>query len=80
MTVNKKTLISTLWFALEVIGIFILIQLIRFVVGNFDAIYSGFTLILIAFLLFIVAFLIARYKDNKNPRKPGTKTFTRLLS
>ncbi len=80
MTVNKKTLISTLWFALEVIGIFILIQLIRFVVGNFDAIYSGLTLILIASLLFIVAFLIARYKDNNNPRKPGTKTFTRLLS
>jgi uncharacterized membrane protein YhaH (DUF805 family) len=78
MTINKKTLISSFWFALEVTGIFIVIHFIRAIIGNLDAIYIGLSLILIATLLFIIAFLIARFKDNQNPGKPGTKTFTRL--
>jgi hypothetical protein len=80
MNINKKSIVSSIWFALEVIGIFMAIQLIRFLIGNLDAIYSGISLILITGLLFVVAFLIARSKDNHKPGKPGSKTLTRLLS
>lgn len=80
MSISRKTLFSYLWFALEVIGIFVLIQVIRFVIGNLDAIYSGLALLLIAAVLFVIAFLIARNKDHQNPRKPRAKTFTGLLS
>ena len=79
MNISKKTVISSFWFALEVIGIFIVIQLIRFVIGNLNAFYSGLSLVLIASVLFLVAFLIARGRDRRN-RRPGTKTFTGLLS
>lgn len=79
MNISRKTLISSLWFALEVLGIFILIQVIRFVIGNLDAIYSGLALALIAAVLFVIAFLVARNKDNQNHRKPRAKTFTGLL-
>ena len=80
MNISKKTIVTSLWFALEVIGIFVVIQLIRFVIGNLDAIYSGLSLILIALILFSIAFMIARHKDNKNPKKPKAKTFTGLFS
>jgi hypothetical protein len=79
MNISRKTLVGTLWFATEVIGIFVLIQVIRFVIGNLDAIYSGLSLVLIAAVLFVIAFLIARNRDNQNPRRPGTKTFTSLF-
>lgn len=79
MNINKKSIVSSIWFAIEVIGIFIVIQLIRFLIGNLDAMYSGISLILITGLLFIIAFLIARSKDNHKPGKPGDKTFIRLL-
>ena len=79
MNISRRTLVSSFWFALEVIGIFIVIQVIRFVIGNLDAIYSGLSLVLIATVLFVIAFLIARNKDNQNPRKPRAKTFTGLF-
>lgn len=79
MNISKKTVISSLWFALEVTGIFIVIQLIRFVIGNLNAFYSGLSLVLIASVLFLVAFLIARSKDRRHKR-PGTKTYTGLFS
>ena len=79
MNISRRTLVSSFWFALEVIGIFIVIQVIRFVIGNLDAIYSGLSLVLIATVLFVIAFLIARNKDNQNPRKPRVKTFTGLF-
>jgi len=79
MNISRKAVMSSLWFALEVIGIFIVIQLIRFVIGNLNAFYSGLSLVLIASVLFLVAFLIARGRDRRN-RRPGTKIFTGLLS
>ena len=79
MNITRKTLIKSLWFSLEVIGIFVVIQLIRFVIGNLDAIYSGLSLMLIAAVLFLIAFLVARHKDNGNSRRPGAKTFTGIL-
>lgn len=79
MSINKKSIVSSIWFAIEVIGIFMAIQLVRFIVGNLDAIYSGISLILISGLLFVIAFLITRTKDNHKPGKPGNKTFIRLL-
>jgi len=78
MNISKKSIVSSIWFTIEVIGIFILIQLIRFIIGNLDAIYSSISLILVAGLLFIIAFLIARIKDNHKTGKPGTKTITGL--
>jgi hypothetical protein len=79
MNISKKTFISSIWFALEVIGIFIVVQLIRFVFGNLNAFYSGLSLVLIASVLFLVAFLIARGKDKWHKR-PRTKTYTGLFS
>jgi hypothetical protein len=79
MNISRKTIISSIWFALEVIGIFIIIQLIRFVIGNLNAFYSGLSLVLIASVLFLIAFLIARGKDKRH-KKPGTKTYTGLFS
>jgi len=79
MNISRKTVISSIWFALEVIGIFIIIQLIRFVIGNLNAFYSGLSLVLIASVLFLIAFLIARGKDKRH-KKPGTKTYTGLFS
>ena len=78
MNIRRKTIVSSIWFALEVVGIFIVIQLIRFVIGNLDAFYSGLSLILIASALFLTAYLVARRKDLRS-RKPNTKTFTKLL-
>ena len=79
MNISKKTIISSFWFALEVIGIFVVVQLIRFVIGNLDAFYSGLSLILIAAVLFLTAFLIARNKDHQHPKNPRTKTHTGIL-
>ncbi|MBE0570658.1 MAG: hypothetical protein IH618_03865 [Ignavibacteriaceae bacterium] len=79
MNIRRKTILNSMWFALEVVGIFIVIQLIRFVIGNLDAFYSGLSLVLIASVLFLVAFLIARSKDRRHKR-PGTKTYTGMFS
>jgi len=79
MNISRKTIVSSSRFALEVIGIFIVVQLIRFVIGNLNAFYSGLSLILIAAVLFLTAFLIARNKDNQHPKNPGTKTHTGIL-
>jgi hypothetical protein len=65
MNINKRTIINSFWFAIEVIGIFFVIQLIRFVIGNLDAFYSGLSLVLIASILFLTAFLVARKKDRQ---------------
>lgn len=79
MHLSKKTIVSSIWFALEAVGIFIVIQLIRFVIGNLDAFYSGLSLILIASVLFLIAFLVARSKD-KHHKSPGRKSYTGLFS
>jgi TctA family transporter len=79
VNINRKTIIDSLWFALEVVGIFVVIQLIRFVIGNLNAFYSGLSLVLIAATLFCVAFLIARNKD-RNQRRSDTKTYNKLLN
>jgi TctA family transporter len=79
MNITRKTITSSLWFALEVIGIFVVVQFIRFVIGNLNAFYSGLILVTIALLLFAIALLIAKNKDNQNPRKPKARTFTGLF-
>lgn len=73
MNLNKRTLIHWFWFAAEVIGIFLVIQIIRIIFGRLDALYSGLSLVIISGILFLTAFLIARKKDKhhnniqKNP-------------
>lgn len=79
MIISRKTIVSSIWFALEAVGIFIVIQIIRFVIGNLDAFYSGLSLVLIAFVLFLVSYIIARSKD-KSHKKPGTKFYNGLFS
>jgi len=71
MNINRKTALGSFWFVLEVIGIFLVVQLIRFVIGNLDAFYSGLSLVLIASILFLTAFFIARKRDkhHNNIRK-----------
>jgi uncharacterized membrane protein len=69
MDMNKRKVLNFLWFALEVVGIFLVVQLIRLVIGTMDAFYSGLVLVVIASILFIAAFFIAKRKD-KQLRKP----------
>jgi len=79
MNISKKTLVSSLWFALEVIGIFLIIQLTRYLIGNLSAFYSGLSLILISSVLFLLAYIVARSKEKRH-KKPGTKLYTGLFS
>jgi len=79
MNINRKAIISSLWFALEVIGIFIVVQLIRFVIGNLNAFYSGLVLVLIAATLFGIAFLVAKNRDKQSRGKRGANTYSRLF-
>ncbi|MFI5237495.1 MAG: hypothetical protein ACHQLA_06135 [Ignavibacteriales bacterium] len=80
MNIHKKTMLSSFWFVLEVIGIFVIIQIIRIVIGNLDAFYSGIALMLIAGILFLIAFLITKQKNDNHSAKPGTKTIDGILS
>ncbi len=79
MNITRKTLVSSLWFALEVIGIFLIIQLTRYLIGNLSAFYSGLSLILISSVLFFLAYIIARSKEKRH-KKPGTKLYSGLFS
>jgi formate-dependent nitrite reductase membrane component NrfD len=76
----KKTVINTLWFAIEVMGIFVIVQVVRYAFGNWDAPAIGLFLIGIASLLFTAALLFARFKDKRDRNKPSGKTITSILS
>ena len=80
MNITKKTLLSSLWFAVEVIGILVLIQLIRIVIGSLDAVYSGLIMVIIAGILFLAAYLVAKHKDNKHSKNQSSKTFSGTYS
>jgi len=79
MTITRKTVMNSFWFVLEVVGIFVVVQLIRFVIGNLNAFYIGLSLVLIAAMLFGIAFLIDRNKDKENSGKRKAKTHTSVL-
>jgi len=64
------------WFIIEVLGIFILVQAIRYAVGNWDAVSIAFFLLSITLVLFIAAFITARKKDKRNINKPSSNAFT----
>jgi formate-dependent nitrite reductase membrane component NrfD len=76
----KKTITNTLWFAIEVIGIFIIVQVVRYAFGNWDALAIGLFLIGIASLLFTAAYLYARLKDKKDGNKPSGSAITGIFS
>jgi high-affinity Fe2+/Pb2+ permease len=80
MSITKKSLLNSLWFATEVIGIFIVIQLIRIVIGNLEAIYSGIIMVIVAGILFIAAYLVAKNKDNNQSKNQSSKTFSGTYS
>jgi len=76
----KKTIINTLWFVIEVIGIFIVVQVVRYAFGNWDAPAIGLFLVGIASLLFTAAYLFARFKDKRDGNKTSSKAITSILS
>jgi threonine/homoserine efflux transporter RhtA len=80
MNITKKTLLNSIWFAAEVIGIFVLIQLIRIVIGNLDAVYSGLIMVIIAGILFLAAYMVAKNKDDNHSKNQGSKTFSNTFS
>ena len=76
MKINRKTIGNSVWFTVEVAAIFLVVQLIRFIINNLDAVYIGLALIIISLALFFSAYLVARNKDRANSKKPITKTYT----
>lgn len=80
MNISKKTLLSSLWFAAEVIGIFVVVQLIRIIIGTLDALFSGIILIVIAAILFLAAYFVAKHKDNNHSKNQNSKTISGTCS
>jgi len=76
MKINRKTMANSLWFTIEVIAIFLVVQLIRFIISNLDAVYIGLALILMSLALFFSAYLVARNKDRANSKQPIIKTYS----
>jgi len=76
----KKTIINTIWFVIEVIGVFVIVQVVRYAFGNWDAPAIGLFLIGIASLLFTAAYLFARFKDKRDGNKQSSKAITSILS
>ena len=76
MKSNQKTVKSGAWFLIEVLGIFVLVQVIRYSIGNWNAVSIAFFLLSITLVLFISAFITARKKDNRNINKPTPDAFT----
>ena len=76
----KKTISKSLWFTFEVIGIFLIVQVVRYAFGNWDAPAIGLFLIGIASLLFTAAYLYARLKDKRDGNKPSGKAVTSIFS
>ena len=66
MKSKYKFSINGVWFAMEVILIFVLIEAIAYAFGHFDTETIALVLLGIAVLLFIAAFLNARIKDKKH--------------
>lgn len=64
----------------EVVGIFILVQAVRYAFGNWDAVVIGLSLLAVTSVLFIAAFLVARSKDKQNRKTPSGKEYTRVIS
>lgn len=76
MKIKRKTMVNSLWFTVEVVAIFLVVQLIRFIISNLDAVYIGLALIIISLALFFSAYLVARNKDRANNIKSITKTYS----
>lgn len=76
MKTNKRTMANSLWFTIEVIAIFMVVQLIRFIISNLDAVYIGLAFILISLALFFGAYLVARNKDKANSKNPISETYS----
>lgn len=72
MKKNKKLIKNGVQFLLEIIGIFILIQIISYVIGNWSAISIAVFLLSITLTLFVAAFLSARKKDKRKINKPSS--------
>lgn len=80
MKTNQKTVKSGAWFIIEVLGIFVLVQVIRYAVGNWSAVSIAFSLLSITLVLFISAFITARKKDKRNINKPTSNAFTGAIN
>jgi hypothetical protein len=76
----KKTIINSFWFVVEVTGIFVIVQIVRYAFGNWDAPAIGIFLIGIASLLFTAAFLYARFRDKRDANKTSKRAINSFLS
>jgi formate-dependent nitrite reductase membrane component NrfD len=76
----KKTVTKSLWFIVEVIGIFVIVQVVRYAFGNWDAPAIGLFLIGIASLLFTAAYLYARFRDKRDSSKTSKNAIKGILS
>ena len=76
MKINGKSVANSLWFAAEVIVIFMVVQLIRFIISNLDAVSIGLALIIVSLSLFLGAYFIARNKDRSLSKKQLTKNYS----
>ncbi|NNG27538.1 MAG: hypothetical protein HKM87_08430 [Ignavibacteriaceae bacterium] len=77
---NKKNVKKRAWFLVEVFGIFVMVQSVRYSVGNWGAVSISLLLLSITLSLFIAAFLTARKKDKRNINKPTASEFTRGIN
>ncbi|MBT8378413.1 MAG: hypothetical protein KJN64_04220 [Ignavibacteria bacterium] len=76
----KKTIINSLWFTVEVIGIFAIVQVVRYAFCNWNAPAIGLFLTGIASLLFTAAYLYARFKDKRDGNKSTGRSITGIFS
>lgn len=76
MKLNGKSVANSFWFALEVIIIFMVVQLIRFIISGLDAVLIDLALIIVSLSLFLGAYFIARSKDRSLSKKQHTKNYS----
>jgi membrane protein implicated in regulation of membrane protease activity len=66
MKLKRNSNVKGIWFAVEVLIIFISIEAIAYAFGHFDAGTIALVMLGVAALLFIAAFFNARRRDKKH--------------
>lgn len=72
MNIKNINITDRLWFILQIVLIFILIEAITIALGYFDAEIIALVLLLISASVFGLGFIIARIKDKKHKNSFST--------
>lgn len=72
MNIRNINISDRLWFILQIVLIFILIEAITIALGYFDAEIIALVLLLISAAVFGLGFIIARIKDKKHKNSFST--------